>query len=268
MNILHNTIKIGLKNSIGFLHITDTHFPQYVPEDEKITTTRKKMENGFAEMVKYSEENDLIIIHTGDLMTFCNDENLNIVDKYLSSKDYFIAIGNHDFCHEGGNGDDPKNVQRNLKHMAPHFSQNLYFDSKILNGELNVVTLNNAFFQISARQVELLKEEVAKGIPILLCMHIPLFSPAHAQARMQLGNCAHLLGPSEEVLALYAERYQFHRADETTKLAIDYIKNEPTIKAIVAGHTHMNYEETLEGGTMQFVTARSCDGYARVITIE
>ena len=97
-------------------------------------------------------------------------------------------------------------------------------------------------------------------------MHVPIFTPEHAKARMKSGNCAHLLGPSEEFLSLYHERYSFQRADQATLRAIDYIKNASVIKAIVAGHTHMNYEETFENGLVQIVTGAN-DKYIREITV-
>ena len=268
MNILKNTIKIGLNKPVGLLHITDTHFPQYDPNDESVMNARKNIENQFCALVSYAKNNDLLLIHTGDFMTFCNEENCRMADKYLSGLDYCIAIGNHDFCHEGGNGDAVENVDRNTAVIAPHFAQNLYFDTKIINGELNIVTLNNAFFQIDSCQIELLKKESAKGFPIILCMHIPIFSPDHAKARMQLGNCAHLLGVPDELLDIYPAPYKFHKPNETTLQAIQYIKNETAIKAVIAGHTHMNYEEELEGHTLQFVTSCGSEGCARVITVE
>ncbi len=267
MELLRNTIEVGLSKPIRFLHVTDTHLPQYAPENESIVEERRVAETLLREMVGYAEQNGCALVHTGDLMTYCNDQNLQVARELFSRTNRFFAVGNHDFCHEGGGGDDVENVARNLSRVAPCFSQNLFFDATVVNGELCVVTLNDAFFQIDGQQLEQLKQQVGKGLPIVLCMHVPLFSPEHAKARLARGNCAHLLGPSEEVLAVYPERFQFHRANEVTLRAIDYIQNEPAIKVVIAGHTHMNYEERLPSGALQLVTACSRDGFAREITV-
>jgi hypothetical protein len=65
---------------------------------------------------------------------------------------------------------------------------------------------------------------------------------------------------------IYHERYSFQCADQATLRAIDYIKNASVIKAIVAGHTHMNYEETFENGLVQIVMGAN-DKYIREITV-
>lgn len=267
MHILKTSIKIGLKNPIKFLHITDTHLPEYAENNPANAENRAKRTALLKECLDYAQKNGLTVVHTGDMMTFCNQENLKFIDAYFKNRDYILAIGNHDFCKEGEYGDDPDNVERNIGLLAPHFRSNLFFDSKIFNNELNVVSLANGFFRITDAQLDALKAEVDKGLPILLCMHVPIFTPEHAKARMSIGDCAHLLGPSDEFLSQYPERFAFHRADEATLRAIDYIKNAAAIKAIVAGHTHMNYEETFENGLVQIVTGATFDEYIREITV-
>ncbi len=267
MQILKTSIKIGIKKPIKFLHITDTHLPEYDENNPANAEERAKRKAFLKESFDYADKNDLTVIHTGDIMTFCNPDNLKFIDECFKNRDYIFAIGNHDFCKEGEYGDDPDNVERNISLVEPHFRSNLFFDSKIFNGELNVVSLSNGFFRITDAQLDALRTEVDKGLPILLCMHVPIFTHEHAKARMSIGDCAHLLGPSDDFLSKYPEIFAFHRADNTTLRAIDYIKNVSAIKAIVAGHTHMNYEETFENGLVQIVTGATFDKYIREITV-
>jgi hypothetical protein len=55
--------------------------------------------------------------------------------------------------------------------------------------------------------------------------------------------------------------------DEATLRAIEYIQNEPMIKLLVTGHTHINFEDRLPGGTLQITTDGGYHGYAREITL-
>lgn len=268
MEFLKSTIKIGLEKPVGFLHISDTHLPKDDPADEKNGEFRAKAEADLIEALEYADRNGLYVLHTGDIMTYWNEKNLKTIDRLFGGRDYIFAVGNHDFCHEGGYFDDPENIERNIKLVAPHFPHNLVFYAKVIGG-VNVVSVLNGFFRISEGQLEMLRAEVAKGYPVILCMHVPFFTQEHAAARLARGNCAHLLAPTEEYLACYPEKFQFQRADEMTLRAMEYIKSEPAIKAIIAGHTHMNWEEVLDGGTIQIVTAGTFEGgYAREITVE
>ena len=61
-----------------------------------------------------------------------------------------------------------------MKRVAPHFKQNLYFDSKIAGG-VNFVSLDNSYYLIEEAQTQMLKAEISKGLPIVLCMHTPLY---------------------------------------------------------------------------------------------
>ena len=42
-------------------------------------------------------------------------------------------------------------------------------------GGVNIVVMDDSYYQISEGQIDMIKAEVAKGYPIILCMHIPFF---------------------------------------------------------------------------------------------
>ena len=259
MNIVKSKINIGLKKPVGFLHITDTHI---LNEDN---LAREKY---LEEFVEYADKNNLTIIHTGDFVTFFEDESLDIVKKCFGEREYIFSIGNHDYCRVGEAGMDVGNVARNGAELAKNFKSDLEFSTKIINGELNVVTLNNAFFRIESHLLDRLKAEVKKGLPIILCMHVPFFAPDYAEKRFAVDGCAHLLCPPDEYVEKYPKHCKFEKADKETDEAAEYIKNEPMIKVILAGHTHMNYENSFESGAIQLSTAAGYDGFAREIIIE
>jgi len=262
MQILSTTIHIGLQKPTGFLHMTDSHLPAAADTEQ-----RSRMESILAECLRYAAQKGLTPVHTGDMFTYLNDENLRVFNRLFAGREFIFAIGNHDFCPESGNGDDAGNVPQAMPVLAQHFRQDLFFHARMV-GELNVVTLQNSFFRIDAGQLSMLQAEVARGLPILLCMHVPVFTPEHARERMKFGNCAHLMGADASFISRYPEHYRFQQPDAVTLEAIRYIQNEPRIKAIIAGHTHMNYDEILPGGVRQIVTGSLMDGYVREIRID
>ncbi|MBQ5778235.1 MAG: metallophosphoesterase, partial [Oscillospiraceae bacterium] len=183
-----------------------------------------------------------------------------------------VAIpGNHDFCYLPGNiglGDAARCEEFSEK-WAPCYKQNIYFDSKIING-VNFVSLFNIYYRISDEQVRLLRDEVNRGYPVVLCMHVPLFCAENVDARLKRGHPeGGMLAPPEEFLARYAPRYAEEQgADADTLRAVRYIANEPRIAAVIAGHQHENFDGFADCGKRQVLTASvGREGVARLIEI-
>ena len=64
-----------------------------------------------------------------------------------------------------------------------------------------------------------------------------------------------------------SERRLQQNPDRATLEMIDYIKSEPMIRLIVAGHVHRNFEEPLDNGVMQICTHAGYAGYARELIL-
>ena len=118
-------------------------------------------------------------------------------------------------------------------------------------------------------QVELLRAEAARGYPIVLGMHIPIFTEAQASVIMGNGGTTTcLMGAPREYTDKYPQdRSRLQVPDEATMRAIGYIQSEPMIKLVIVGHTHMSFEEKLPNGTPQITTDGGYHGVAREITL-
>lgn len=270
LKVLHTTIHVGLEKPVELLHITDTHIVRcdqrkcnrwkcFEPADH-----RGQIEDYFLQALDYAKKNNLFIVHTGDLLDFLSEANFQFVDEHLRDVDYIYAAGNHDFCHWVGEAkEDHAYKWEMIKRTAPHFKSNLYFDSRIIGG-VNIVTADNSYYLMTDGQIDLLRAEAAKGYPILLCMHVPLYTPALAA----MEDIAYVMGAPEEVLSRYPEDRRLQQTpDAATLRAIEYIKSEPLIQALIVGHKHMNYEETLDNGIPQILTDGSFAGCVRKITV-
>ncbi|MBQ8250230.1 MAG: metallophosphoesterase [Clostridia bacterium] len=274
LKILKTDINIGIKEPIKLLHITDTHITRDNPLDEDRTAEfdvdyKGCAEEYFFEALEYAKQNDMIVLHTGDLIDFFSKGNFDFIDKYFADVNYIYAAGNHDFCHYLGRAkEDYAYKWEKIKEIAPHIKDNLYFDSRIING-VNIVTMDDSYYFISDGQIEMLKAEVAKGYPVILAMHVPLYTKELSEAvRDVWGYYAHLANAPEEMLATYDEaRRKQQTPDEATRRAAEYIQNEPAIKALITGHVHFNFESKISDTLRQYTTHGSFSGYVREITI-
>ena len=275
IKILKSEIKIGLPQPVKFLHVTDSHMALDDPgNDCGRARLFEKDKPGccadyFEQAAGYAKENNMMMLHTGDLIDFLSEANFAYADKAFDGIESMYAAGNHDFCHCVGAAKEGEAYKwENMKRVAPHFAQNLYFDSKVVQG-VNVVTLDDSYYRISDGQIAMLRAEVAKGYPIILCMHVPVFTYPLADLILGNGNpCCYLTCPPEEYLARFPENRRLQQEpDEATKRAVEYIKNESQIRAIITGHVHLNYEEQLENGAVQITTHAGYAGYAREIII-
>lgn len=270
LRITKTTLNVGAEKPFKLLHVTDTHIAF---DDEGQDCGRfkffSKAEEYFLEAAEYAKKNGMTMLHTGDFFDFLSEKNFEFADKYLNELDYIYAAGNHDFCHCVGQAtEDYEYKWTQIKRSAPHIKSNLYFDSRVING-VNIVTADNSYYLMTQGQIELLRAEAAKGYPIILAMHNPIFTKELADDRINGGEpCAYLMGAPEEYTSKYPEYRRLQQTpDEVTLRAIEYIKSEPLIKAIIVGHIHKNYEVYLDNGVPQIVTEGGFKGSARELTI-
>ncbi len=279
LEILKTTVKIGLEKPVRILHITDSHISladeNDLPEIQHLADARRDcFESTDGDTVRYCEaafdyakKEKLLVVCTGDLIDFRSHANFAFAEKVLADIDYIYALGNHDVCRvPGGDVEDAAFKWESLKVTAPHLKSNQYIDSRIYGG-VNFVTADNSYYRMDDGQINYLRAEAAKGYPIVLCMHTPLYTPRFAAKRFAAEKvCSYLMAPPEELLEKYSPDRRAQQApDEATRRAFEYISGEPMIKAVLAGHMHQNYEEPLESGVMQYTTDGSFHGVVREV---
>lgn len=270
IKIIKSELKLGAISPFKLLHVTDSHIAL---DDPGQSFGRFEIfpdaERFFEQTAEYAKTNNIPILHTGDFIDFTSGANLEYIDKHLAPLDYMYAAGNHDFCHRVGFAREDKQYKLDqMKLTAPHIRCNLHFDSRVING-VNIVTLDNSYYLMTEGQIDLLRAEAAKGLPIILAMHNPLYTKEYADIILGEGNkCSYLCGAPEEYTSKYPEDRRLQQTpDEATLKAIDYILSELLIKAVIVGHTHRNYECLLPNGVPQITTAGGYSGFAREITI-
>lgn len=238
-------LHLGLEKPVRILHLTDAHIALADDSDgdamkEKAAARRAvffKEANapmrdavGFLEeAVEYSKEFDYTVI-TGDLMDRISNANVETVRRRLKDLDYICCLGNHEFCNV--NGDIREGREEAFELLKTVYRGNLVLDSHIVGG-VNLVAANNSAYYWTEEQFEMLKQEVAKGYPILLFTHSPLENGVRLIDKKPEGRA--------ETIRKIIEKDTGAHVLPTTAKVVDYIATEPLIKATFGGHFHGNF---------------------------
>lgn len=284
MKTINNELNIGASSPFRIIHITDTHLTY---ADERDCERKCRLSQGRAKIFPFAEEILALasqtakqlgatIMHTGDLIDFVSVANLERAKRFIDENDCFFAAGNHEFSQFVGEAtEDAAYRNQSLATVQKVFSNDIRMSSRVING-VNFVALDDGYYLFEPEQLDFLRTEVQKGLPIVLLLHNPLYEESFYEDLMyhreKIGlppakdPCLALTGVPEERMQHYdAYRFQQQRPDKTTLETIAYIKAEPLFKAVLAGHVHFNYEGKLKEGVPQLITSLTD---MRVITVK
>ena len=271
MNITRTTLSVGATAPFTAIHASDTHLTYADMRDgqRKVDLISWRLpgfphaETALTELGALSKELNAPILHTGDLIDYVSLANLEAVKAFTDTHDVFMATGNHEFSlYVGEAKEDADYRNQSLPAVQACFKNNIRMDSRVIGG-VNFIALDNGYYTFEPEQFAFLKAEAEKGLPMVLMMHTPLYDSALYEIMMGRCPCAYLAGVPEELMRCYPEdRYIQQMADEVTLEMMEYIANEPLVKAILAGHIHANCE-TVYAGRIPQLTVGCVD--ARVI---
>lgn len=278
MKLIKSTVKIGLEKPIKLLHVTDSHLAFVNEQDnERKHALAQRLgdpmkERYLQEHITYAEENCDLLVHTGDLMDFVSHANTDKAREILKNDHIFFIAGNHEYSQYVGEAWEDNAYRMNsymeIDRMGG-FCVPMLWNTRIVGG-VNIVGIDNSYYQFEEWQLHRLKKEVERGLPIILAFHDPLFEHSLYEYHLKKtpNECTYLVGCDEEHLLPYSEfRAVQQRPDACTLQFIEYVKNEPQIKAILTGHLHFNFESNLTDTLPQFVTGGGYEGVAREVTL-
>ena len=264
MNRIDNIIHIGLDKPVRVIHASDTHLTYADMRDgeRKVKLAEERLP-GFPhaeEMLRgictLSREENMPILHTGDLLDFVSLANMEAAKRFTDEYDCFMATGNHEFSlYVGEAKEDAAYRNQSLAKIQACFKNDIRMSSRIIDG-INFISLDNGYYTFEPEHLDFLKQEAAKGLPMVLLFHTPLYDPAlYDESMRHTPSCAYLAGVPEELTVCYEpSRREQQRADAVMFEVLDYVSKEPLIKAILTGHLHFNYEGTFAGRIPQIVT--------------
>ena len=276
MELLKSTLYIGLEKPVKLLHVTDSHIARVDERDnERKHELAKRLgdpkkEAYFYEHLAYAKENCDLLVHTGDLIDFTSQANFDFAREVLAEEKVFFTVGNHEFSQYVGEAYEDRAYKMNsYNEMRPGLGAPLFFNTRTVGG-VNFVAIDDSYHQFEPWQLTRLRKEIAKGLPIVLCLHAPLFEQSLFEYHCQLrgkGSSSYLVGCDEDHLPDDEWRAIEIRPRGVTEEAVAFIKSQPLIKAVLAGHIHFSFVSKLAPGMTQFVTGGAYDGVARELMI-
>lgn len=258
-------VNIGLEKPFSVLHISDTHLSAAYPhEGEKKQTLNARrtktfggrQEEALRDTLAWARGNVDYVVHTGDLIDWQSEANFDLVKKYFGDALVTGSVGNHEFSPDMWMSEPKETHTEGFKDNTRAGIQDVYpydvrFQSQVVNG-VNFISLDDVYGYVTKEQVKLFKKEVRKGLPIVLCMHVPFFTPDIWRVTKRYWKKE----PAKYTDSSIPEpdgAYEMQLEDKTTRDFIAYLKKEKLLKAILAGHEHLMFEDRFSPTAMQYL---------------
>lgn len=287
LKIKQITIDVGATTPFKAIHLTDSHLNKIDNRDFDVLSARfNKMvskENAlyrdihFMDAVHYAEtHDDMLVLHTGDILDMYSEAGLDYIAAIFNRlKNVFCCVGNHEFLNVVGHG-VPDDATRTLLHdtVQSAYYNDIVFDSRLING-VNFVSFDNVNYNVSQEIFDKMKLEVAKGYPIVIICHIPLYIPETIQGRLDQrgGTYASVMGAPAYITDTYSgtatsgARFE-QKATSVTLQFTEYLRAQSCIKAILCGHNHKEHTEQFSPSCKQYTMPASYDANMNVITFK
>lgn len=257
-------VEVGATKPFSVLHISDTHLTAAYPDESDVKQKLKavrtecfggRQEEALRDSLAWAKDNVDYVLHTGDLIDWQSRANLDLVKKYCGNM-ALGSVGNHEYSPsmwlspEKETKDDCWR-EKSASLLRTAYPFDLSFAAKIVNG-VNFVMLDNVFGGVSSRQVERFCVEVKKGLPIVLCAHVPFFTDGIWQATCKYWNGNGRRFESAAIPPATGD-LKCQREDPVTRDFIAYLKSERLLKAILTGHLHITTQDRFSPTAMEYV---------------
>lgn len=266
LSIAFGAVEIGLEKPFSVLHISDTHLTAADAGESakkreisrlRTPTFGGHQEESLRDSIAWAKEHCDYIVHTGDLIDWQSEANFALVKKYFG-EGMTGCLGNHEFSPEMWLSDPKESPTEAFKDntraaVAAAYPFDVSLQSTVVNG-VNFVTMDDVYGTVTAGQVERFAAEAKKGLPIVLCLHVPFYSERIIRANAHFWNGKRPKFRNEDVAGeWFMGDCERQRKDETTQAFLAALKAEPLLKAILAGHVHFTAEDRFSPTAMQYV---------------
>jgi len=272
------TISLGLAKPFRAFHISDTHLTLADERDNErkrvLAASRsahfKTSESCFAASLAYAKEHNELLLHTGDLIDFVSEQNLDATAAGFQGRDVFVSSGNHEFSQYVGEAkEDEAYKAQTFSRVQKSYPNDLTFCSRVVNG-VNFVAIDDVYYYFLPEHLARFEAEVKKGLPIVMMCHVPLYTPKLFDLMVnEKKTLGYVTGAPEELIRKYPiYRYEQQSANEVTLEFIEYLKKQQLLKAILCGHLHFPYQERFSETAIQYVAGGNYRGEAYEISFE
>ncbi len=207
-------------------------------------------ERGFEEALKAAvTAKASLVVLAGDIVSFPSEAAVGWALGRLREcgLPWLYTAGNHDWHYEGMEGslDDLRSTWITQRLRPLYQGGDPMAGTQKVNG-VRILTLDNSTYEITPGQLKWFREQVATGDPMVLFVHIPLYTPGRP-----LGfGCGHpgWGAHSDEGFALERRvRWREGGHTETTLAFHREVFAAPNLLGVFAGHTHKASVDVVNG---------------------
>lgn len=278
--------------AVKIMHITDAHISIGKSEEKEYRVYSRRMDKAFKSVKHYgtkvkatpaaifldllklteNEKVDLIVL-SGDIINNPSASSVRFVYEALMSTGipYIYIAGNHDWHYEGMEGTaDFLRRAWTEKRITPLYQGNNPLYSSFVFGGINFVAIDNSTYQVSEEQLEFFKAQLKLQYPVVLILHIPLYTDGDAGQKEILTCGAPQWGWKRDKNYKLEKRERWSKAGNlpSTLAFLELVKGSSNITAVLAGHTHKEEENALSEHVCQYITGCSLDGHYRLMKFE
>ncbi|MEX2593944.1 MAG: metallophosphoesterase [Anditalea sp.] len=179
---------------------------------------------------------------------------------------YIYVAGNHDWHYEGMEGslEDLRSTWIEKRLLPLYQGKDPMIASYDIKG-IRFLAIDNSTYQISEKQLRVFKDHVKSGVPLILLVHIPMYSPGRPVSY----GCGHPdWGAATDRIYKIERRPQWPESGHTDTTMSFYkeVFSAPNLLGIFSGHIHRSSFEQVNG-TPQFVADDNASGAFLDITI-
>ncbi len=263
LSLSYGVVEIGLEKPFSILHISDSHltaaYPNESEKKQKLNSRRTKtfggrQEEALRDALAWAKQHVDYVVHTGDLIDWQSEANYDLVKKYFGTE-IIGALGNHEFSPDMGYSEPKEEHTEAFKDLSRKRLQEVYpfditFQSQVVNG-VNFITFEDVFGYVTKTQVKRFKKEFKKGLPVVLCMHVPFYTDKIWRAHVRFWTDK---GPmTSGILPEIQGSYKVQREDPVTRDFLAWLKKQPLLKCILSGHEHLTVEDQFSPTCREFV---------------
>ena len=261
-------LQVGAERPFRILHASDTHI-SLMNDFDRQDKTRAHYEKTRTECFQmhareyfvgtfdYARRNGVPLLHTGDLIDYIGEANLAAAREQFVGTDAMVCPGNHEWEYLLRLSDPPVMRPKYYEAVRAAYPNDLTVASRIING-VNFILLDNADYQVPPDRATRVEAEVKRGLPCVLCCHIPFETPDLREAVFEHWHCrrANRTGDccQPDVCFTAANKANhLEKASPDTWTFLSWLKAQSNVKAVLCGHQHFAFKTHLTPTLPQFL---------------
>ena len=279
----------GLEKNTRILHLADTHISIYDENEKQYHEYGARMDNAFLDREHYKTGESVASIEsfyelmasakeqhfdffalTGDIVNNPSKASVKFVMdeiKKTGIPSIYVA-GNHDWHYEGMKGNADELRETWIKNgLAPFYGDsNPLYSAQQMNG-LNIVCIDNSTYQVNEEQLAFYKKQMSLEMPMLLLMHIPIYTPKDGE-RDSVGTCGDPRWGEEIDRGFEIERRERWSKEgnlKSTAMFVESVRSSDNLAAILVGHKHQARMDSIAANAVQYTTGGSYNGRYRIV---